>query len=90
MISGISNSSIYSSLFQTQGSSQSNSLAKVLAENEIVSSLSEARRLIAQGGVTVNGEKISDTAFIIEGTPEALVKAGKRKFLKVVFKPKGA
>lgn len=63
-------------------------LSKVLAENEVVSSLSEARRLIAQGGVSVNGTKITDTAFIIDGVGEALIKAGKRKFLKVVFKPR--
>ncbi len=63
-------------------------LSKVLAENEVVSSLSEARRLIAQGGVTVNGNKIVDTAFIIDGVPEALIKAGKRKFLKIIFKPR--
>ena len=63
-------------------------LTKVLAENDLVSSLSEARRLIAQGGVTVNGEKILDTAYLIEGQPEALIKAGKRKFLKIIFKPK--
>ena len=63
-------------------------LTKLLAEQELVTSLSEARRLIAQGGVTVNGAKITDTAFTIEGVPEALVKAGKRKFLKVQFKAK--
>jgi tyrosyl-tRNA synthetase len=62
-------------------------LAKVLAENDVVSSLSEARRLIAQGAVSVNGEKITDTAHMIEDTSEALVKAGKRKFIKVLFKP---
>jgi tyrosyl-tRNA synthetase len=63
-------------------------LSKVLAENQVVSSLSEARRLIAQGGVTVNGQKILDTSHIIDQVPEALIKAGKRKFLKIVFKPK--
>lgn len=61
-------------------------LTKVLAENGVVSSLSEARRLIVQGGVTVDGVKITDTAYTIENVPEALIKAGKRKFLKVLFK----
>ena len=61
-------------------------LTKLLAEHQIVPSVSEARRLIAQGGVSVNGEKITDTSYMIDGVPEALVKAGKRKFLKVVFK----
>jgi hypothetical protein len=44
--------------------------------------------LIVQGGVTVNNVKVADTAFVIENVPEAIVKAGKRKFIKVVFKPK--
>lgn len=63
-------------------------LTKILAENELVTSVSEARRLIAQGGVSVNGEKVMDTGYIIENQSEALIKAGKRKFLKVIFKPK--
>ncbi|MBS1984838.1 MAG: tyrosine--tRNA ligase [Bdellovibrionales bacterium] len=63
-------------------------LTKLLAEHGLVTSLSEARRLIAQGGVTVDGTKITDTAYVIEGVPEALVKAGKRKFVKVQFKAK--
>lgn len=62
-------------------------LTKLLAENEMASSLSEARRLIVQGGVTVNGVKVTDTAYVIEGVPEAVVKAGKRRYLKVVFAP---
>ncbi len=62
-------------------------LTKLLAENGVVTSLSEARRLIAQGGVSVDGKKITDTAFVIENTTEATVKAGKRKYLKVQFRP---
>ena len=61
-------------------------LTKFLSENEIVTSLSEARRLIAQGGVTLNGQKIMDTSHVIEGPEEVLVKAGKRKFVKIEFK----
>ena len=62
-------------------------LTKILAENNIVTSLSEARRLIVQGGVQINGEKVVDTAYVLEGRTEFLVKAGKRKFVKVIFKP---
>ncbi len=63
-------------------------LTKLLAEQELVGSLSEARRMIVQGGVSVDGEKISDTAFVIEDKKDALIKVGKRKFLKVIFRPK--
>jgi tyrosyl-tRNA synthetase len=61
-------------------------LTKLLAEQNLATSLSEARRLIVQGGVQVDGEKIIDTAFVIEGKKEITIKAGKRKFLKVSFK----
>ncbi len=62
-------------------------LTKLLAEHNLVASLSEARRLIVQGGVQVDGEKILDTAFVIEDKKEVTIKAGKRKFLKVSFRP---
>lgn len=54
----------------------------------LVKTGSEARRLIEQGGVTVNGEKISDVDLklsvnTIDGT---IIKAGKRQFIKVKVK----
>lgn len=62
-------------------------LTKLLAEHNLATSLSEARRLIVQGGVQVDGEKILDTAYVIENKKEATIKAGKRKFIKVSFRP---
>ncbi len=61
------------------------SLTKLMVENQLASSISEARRLIAQGGVTLDGKKIEDTAYMIEGVSETLVKVGKRRFLKLKF-----
>jgi tyrosyl-tRNA synthetase len=63
-------------------------LTKLMSENNLVDSLSEARRMIVQGAVSIDGEKISDTAYVIEGVSECLVKVGKRKFLQVKFRPK--
>jgi tyrosyl-tRNA synthetase len=53
----------------------------------IFASKAEARRLIAQGGVKVNNEKISDANLNIEiaAAPEILLQVGKLKFLKVKF-----
>ncbi|NCN26542.1 tyrosine--tRNA ligase [bacterium] len=62
-------------------------LTKLMAENDLAASLSEARRLIAQGGVSIDGEKIKDTTYVIEGKSEVTVKVGKRKYLKVLFRP---
>ena len=44
---------------------------------------SEAIRLIKQGGVTIDGEKITDEKHIIKAEKDFVLKVGKRKFLKV-------
>ena len=45
---------------------------------------SEARRLIDQGGVTIDGEKVSDKDLQVSvGIKELIIKAGKRQFAKV-------
>jgi len=57
-------------------------LAKTLAQLGLAASGSEARRLIAQGGVSVDGERVSDpNAKLTPGVH--LVKVGKRKFIRV-------
>jgi tyrosyl-tRNA synthetase len=57
-------------------------LAKTLAQLGLASSGSEARRLIAQGGVSVEGERVSDpNAKLSPGV--YLLKVGKRKFTRV-------
>lgn len=50
-----------------------------------VSSKGEARRLMQQGGVTLDGEKITDIAFevLFNGKNEYILKVGKRKFCKL-------
>ena len=45
-------------------------------------STSEARRLIAQGGVKVNGEVVSDLDIARGTLADALVQAGKRRFVR--------
>jgi tyrosyl-tRNA synthetase len=44
----------------------------------------EARRLVTQGGVTLDGEKIEDVAAIIKLKNESILKVGKRKFVKII------
>ena len=47
------------------------------------SSLSAIRRVIEQGGVEVNGNKIADPFLIINFEEGTIVKFGKRKFFEV-------
>lgn len=62
-------------------------LVDLLVQQDLAPSKAEARRLIGQGGVRFNGERISETAFEIETstTKEAQLQVGKLKFLKVIF-----
>jgi tyrosyl-tRNA synthetase len=59
-------------------------LADLLAETGLAASKGEARRLIEQGGVKIDGEKAtSATAEIKIGSDVMLFQIGKRRFLKV-------
>jgi tyrosyl-tRNA synthetase len=62
----------------------------VLLACGLVPSKSEARRLIIQGGVSVNGEKVTDEFMPVSGSMfdggEMMIKKGKKVFHKVVLK----
>jgi tyrosyl-tRNA synthetase len=55
----------------------------LLAEAKLVSSKAEARRLVEQGGFSVNDNKITDWQKEINLKEGDIIKAGKRKFLKI-------
>ncbi|MCU0424603.1 MAG: tyrosine--tRNA ligase [Candidatus Kapabacteria bacterium] len=58
-------------------------IVDVLALANLAPSKSEARRLIQGGGVSVDGERVSDVAATADFSTERLLKVGKRKFLKI-------
>ncbi len=58
-------------------------IADVLTGLELANSKSEAKRLIEQGGVSVDNETIIDPNAAFESKDEVLIKVGKRKFVKV-------
>lgn len=60
------------------------SLVNILIQTGLSPSKKEARRLIEQGGVYVDGQRISDINFILNLSQKRLIKYGKRKFLYVV------
>ena len=55
----------------------------VLHNSDLVGSKSEARRLLNQGAIRIDGEKVSDMEFMLSKGTEYIIKAGKRRFLKV-------
>ena len=55
----------------------------VVNSSERVKSRGEAKRLIEQGGVTVDGEKITDPKAVVPHKELLKVKIGKREFVKV-------
>jgi len=67
--------------------SEKRPIVDLLVQNQIVSSRGEAKRLISQGGVYLNGKRIDDIGYTIELTGrEAILKIGKRRFFKLVLK----
>jgi tyrosyl-tRNA synthetase len=58
-------------------------LTNLLKNTEMTSSTSEAMRLIKQGGVKIDLEKVLDPKLEIKSGSEAIYQVGKRKFLKI-------
>ncbi len=57
----------------------------VLFKSGLVKSKSEARRLIRQGGVKINGETVKDETALLHDLKEPVViRVGKRRFLKIL------
>jgi len=57
-------------------------IAAALKQCGLVSSNSEAFRMIKQGGVRIDGEKVSERSLILEAGFKGILQVGKRKFCK--------
>ena len=62
------------------GTRSGKSLQDYLVENQLAKSKSEARRLIDQGAVDVNGEKVTDGRKIV--AKDSIIKVGKRGYIR--------
>ena len=64
-------------------------LIDILVESKTVSSKSQARTLIEQGGISINDEKITDTKYILKKSEFDdnffILKKGKKTFIKIKF-----
>ena len=58
-------------------------IAQLLKQAGLTASTTEALRLIEQGGVKLNGEKVRDKTIKLNSGETAVVQVGKRKFAKV-------
>lgn len=58
-------------------------VVEVLVLAKLAASKSEARRLVQQGGVSIDGEKVEDITAVINLVEEHLFKVGRRKFLNI-------
>jgi len=59
------------------------SLAELLMTTGLVASKSELRRLVQQGGVRLDGEKVEDPNLMIDPMGVHVLQIGRRKFLRV-------
>lgn len=60
-------------------------IPRVLADLGLTASTSEAKRMIKQGAVSVDGEKVEGENMKIEAGESRLFKVGKRRFMRVSF-----
>ena len=56
-----------------------------MSECGLCASNSEALRLIKQGGVKIDGQKLEDSTLNLQ-TGEYVIQAGKRKFVRAIIK----
>ena len=61
-------------------------IVDLLAEVGLAPSKSQARRLVAQGGVRLDGEKVESIEETVIPGEEAILQVGKRKFVRIVKK----
>jgi len=61
------------------------SIAAVLKQAGLTASTSDALRLIEQGGVRINGEKVSDKSRTLRAGETMVLQVGKRKFARVIL-----
>lgn len=65
--------------------SEGDLIVDIMVKNNITASKGEARRLIIQGAVRINGDKISDKDQTLSNEKEQILKAGKRRFLRIIM-----
>jgi tyrosyl-tRNA synthetase len=58
-------------------------IGNLLKQAALVASTSDAMRMIKQGAVKINGEKVTDARFVVQHKGENVYQVGKRKFARI-------
>jgi tyrosyl-tRNA synthetase len=61
-------------------------IANVLKDASLVNSTSEAMRMIKQGAVKMDGEKVDNTKHLFKEPMQLVLQVGRRKFARITFK----
>ncbi len=72
--------------FTFEAGTEGMAVANLLKEAALVASTSEAMRMIKQGAVKMDGEKVADQKAIFNSLQEAVFQVGKRKFARVTLR----
>ncbi|MCK5054451.1 MAG: hypothetical protein KAR65_09240, partial [Anaerolineales bacterium] len=59
-------------------------IVDVMVDSELVSSRSEARRLIKQNGVRLDGDELGDPNLVLDLKQPVILNVGKRRFLRLM------
>jgi tyrosyl-tRNA synthetase len=60
-------------------------IAQVLKQAGLTASTSEALRMIDQGGVRIDGERVGDRALVLNRRATVVLQVGKRRFARVTL-----
>ncbi|WP_133470682.1 tyrosine--tRNA ligase [Paraglaciecola marina] len=71
--------------FEFELGSEGLAIANTLKDAKLVSSTSDAMRMIKQGAVKMDGEKVADTKHRFIAAAQVVLQVGKRKFARITF-----
>jgi tyrosyl-tRNA synthetase len=81
-----SNSSALATMPQLEVDTASIAIVELLLQAKLAPSKSEARRLIGDGGVYLNSERVNDPLFLVTiGKDGVLLRVGKKRYLRVTI-----
>ncbi len=85
-ISQFSKKEIPADMSEVQLKAGTYDMVELLVDNKLIPSKSEARRVLKQNGVKVDGATFASTDVMLEKKSHLVLQVGKRKFLKLVAK----